>query len=195
MMLKDPQNKLVYDSEEGILSFDTTEFFKVFIYHALYHFTIGPFVFLIIAPMESWNFARNLKIVDPHIGCITQFFPWIVHAYVMYVIVTSEERIISEVIIPVSVLWYFLRFSIIATRYATAIPSQSKRYRNEYVKEMDLEFLVNGWLLASPKQFEEKIRISMGRNQIENVLFTFRSLKKLNQAQFKMYRDFEYFDK
>ena len=30
----------------------------------------------------------------------------------------------------------------------------------------------------------------MGRNQIENILFTFKSFKKLNDEQIKMYRDF-----
>ena len=33
----------------------------------------------------------------------------------------------------------------------------------------------------------------MGRNQIENVLFTFKSLKKLNATQQKMYTEFDYF--
>ena len=30
----------------------------------------------------------------------------------------------------------------------------------------------------------------MGRNQVENILFTFKSLKRLNLAQKTMYRDF-----
>ena len=53
--------------------------------------------------------------------------------------------------------------------------------------------VLTGWTTATPKILENQIRISMGRNQIENVLFTFKSLKKLNATQQKMYTEFDYF--
>ena len=42
------------------------------------------------------------------------------------------------------------------------------------------DYILIGWTMVTPKLLEEQIRISMGRNQIENVLFTFKTLKKLN---------------
>ena len=46
--------------------------------------------------------------------------------------------------------------------------------------EMWTDYMLIGWTMATPKLLENQIRISMGRNQIENILFTFKSLKKLN---------------
>ena len=152
-MLRDPQNKLIYDSEEGVLIFDIEEFLKVFFYHVLYHFAIGPFACLVIVPFESWNYVRNLKFIDWHRGLPIQLFPWLIHGYVLYVIMTSEEEIISNVVIPVSIFWYFLRISVISTRYATETPSQMKRYRSEYISDIDNEYMIFGWFLAGPKEF------------------------------------------
>ena len=126
MMIGDPQNKLLYDSEEGILRFDVIEFTKLFIYHVLYHFIAGPFASLIIAPIESCNFVRNLKFTEfCHRAGWIQLLPWIIHGYVLFVMMTNEEEIISSVVIPVAILWYILRISIICTRYATATPSET----------------------------------------------------------------------
>ena len=64
MMNRDPQNKLMYDSEEGILTFNFKEFFKLYFYHVLFFCLIGPIANLVIAPLEGWKFVRNLKFCD-----------------------------------------------------------------------------------------------------------------------------------
>ena len=61
LMVKDPQNKINYNSEDGILSFNLGEFIKSFIYHVLYMMVLGPFACVIIGPIEGKAFLKNSK--------------------------------------------------------------------------------------------------------------------------------------
>ena len=60
----DPQNKKIYDSEEGILGFDFLEFLKSLFYHVLFLMVLGPFANLIIGPIEGFKFLRNAKFFE-----------------------------------------------------------------------------------------------------------------------------------
>ena len=108
----------------------------------------------------------------------------------------SEKKIISIGVIYLSTMVLFMRISTVAVRYATSPPMMQERIRKEDIRnEIFNEYVLIGWTTATPKMLEEQIRISMGKNQVENLLFTFKSLKKLNETQKRMFRDFTYFDK
>ena len=122
--------------------------------------------------------------------------PWIGYVVCVSVYVLSEKKIISIGVIYLSTMVLFLRISTVAVRYATSPPVLQERIRKEDIRdEIWNEYVLIGWTLATPKMLEEQIRISMGQNQVENLLFTFKSLKKLNETQKRMFRDFKYFDR
>ena len=122
--------------------------------------------------------------------------PWISYVVCISVYSLSEKKIISIGVIYLSTMVLFMRISTVAVRYATSPPMMQERIRKEDIRnEIFNEYVLIGWTTATPKMLEEQIRISMGKNQVENLLFTFKSLKKLNETQKRMFRDFKYFDR
>ena len=197
LMFDDPQNIKNYDSEDGILHFNMREFIKLLIYHILYMMVLGPFANFIIGPIEGMAFLKTTKFCTLDYTLATQIIPWasFVFAFYVWAFYDDEEQIITVNSISLASVVLLMRIITVAVRYATTPPSMMERIRKvDSREEMWNEYILIGWTMATPQLFEEQIRISMGRNQIENILFTFKSLKKLNNEQQRMLKDFSYID-
>ena len=182
-MFDDPQNSKNYDSEDGILHFNKGEFVRLLIYHILYMMVLGPFACLIIGPIEGIPFLKTVKFFTLDYTIATQIIPWASYIFAIGVYLFSEDKIITINCISLATVVIIMRIMTVAVRYATTPPTMLARIHKYDVRdEMWNDYILIGWNMATPKMLEEQIRISMGRNMIENVLFTFKSLKKLNKG-------------
>ena len=84
-MFDDPQNNKNYDSEDGILHFNTREFTMILIYHVLYMMVLGPFAILIIGPIEGIAFLKSAKFITLDYTIATQMIPWASFVFAFYV--------------------------------------------------------------------------------------------------------------
>ena len=60
-MQNDPQNKIRYNSEDGVVQFKLKEFIKSFIYHIMFFVLIGPLTCIIIALVDGSNYMQSMK--------------------------------------------------------------------------------------------------------------------------------------
>ena len=142
---------------------------------------LGPLACLIIGPIEGVAYLKSTKFFTLDYTLVTQILPAFIYVFSCYVWAYSETQIITCRPIALAGVVLFMRIITVAVRYATTPPDMLQRMRKQDIRdEMWNDYILIGWTMVTPKLLEEQIRISMGRNQVENVLFTFKTLKKLN---------------
>jgi len=151
-------------------------------------FLFGPLVVPIIILLEGKIMATNMKVLkwETNILCV---FVWI---SVYLFIQDSEELRLPTILVFSSAQGAIMRGAMISLRYATSTDERlAASYDHVFTDEENAEeLLISAWTNSSVKIIDQEIRASMVRNQIENVVFSFKNLTKLNDTARSNLRNF-----
>ncbi|CDW86982.1 UNKNOWN [Stylonychia lemnae] len=194
-LCNDPFNIEDMIISDSYVYFKIGRFFKFFAYHFLYFFITGPLTFIFLLPFENLTFQRNMGFYGFSTSSFFQTFHWLFLNIAFYSnLILDKDEILEPVEILMALIVTLMRCFIVAIRYATTTDSRIQLQSEKIFTqdENSNEFLGVGWRDIRPNQLDGEIKHSMIRNEVENGLFHFKFLVKINEEYLQRFSDYDY---